>query len=565
MKYILSRDQFLNESVATAKEITDFITTNNKGNLLFKLYDKFKNGKTHKSIRNIILSSDSKNAYDTYKKGNEAPIAESVINEAVVPLETPSDWNVSNIDREKLIKFAKLHVKTKKSLFIQGAPGIGKTFIVKQLAKDLDMDIIDIDTSIIEAVDFSGLPAIKTDADGNEYTTLIATDLQPTDNGPHGNGGIIFLDEINRSNPSIQNACLRLVQYGSIGKYKLPDKWVVFMAGNREFDDPGFVDKLGMALANRGSQYNFVPKVEHFLEYGSKVGIHEHILSFIKSFPDMMHKLDDSGEQKIFPSPRSQHEVSKLYKEYLDSGEKFSNDELIEYLSGGVGVEAAAQFIQFVNEVQQQFKHDLDLIFTNYKEAFYIKNPDIHQLHTFITAVSSKFEELIKEKPSNKEVYYKNVCDYIIERYINNAEQATLFLQSVTQIIAKYFKFESSDKNITQGASYKMIIKSGNTNDETVGDVIKFLSENSIKASCDVEDSELYTPTTTFIITSNSDIRDVQKLINKKYKAVTITNNKQLGDGKTSNVVGSAITTINKVLDNINDKLKELGIEPIKI
>ena len=39
MKYILSRDQFLNESVATAKEITDFLTTNNKGNSLFKLYD----------------------------------------------------------------------------------------------------------------------------------------------------------------------------------------------------------------------------------------------------------------------------------------------------------------------------------------------------------------------------------------------------------------------------------------------------------------------------------------------------------------------------------------------
>ena len=82
------------------------------------------------------------------------------------------------------------------SAFITGAPGIGKSDLIRSVANDLDLEVVDVRASLLDPVDLRGLPSI----DGGE-TTWNQPDFLPTEGK-----GIIFLDEINVAPKLVQGA-----------------------------------------------------------------------------------------------------------------------------------------------------------------------------------------------------------------------------------------------------------------------------------------------------------------------------------------------------------------------
>ena len=142
--------------------------------------------------------------------------------------------------------------------FLWGPPGVGKSQVVAQVARQNGLALRDIRAVLLDPVDLRGLPRIS--ADGRSVWCPPAFLPGPAD----PERGIVFLDELNAAPPLVQAACYQLVLDRAIGEYRLPDGWSIVAAGNRE-GDRAVAYRMPSALANRMVHLDFTPDLEDWL------------------------------------------------------------------------------------------------------------------------------------------------------------------------------------------------------------------------------------------------------------------------------------------------------------
>lgn len=173
-------------------------------------------------------------------------------------------------------------LETRDNVMIWGAPGIGKTEVIKSVAKRVEsklgkeIPVLVVTLATKAAYDIAGIPILfakeQTSATtyGEEMRGKIGMDfaypawLPPSDSKEDG---ILFFDEINRADVDVMGAALTLLLDRVSGNYKLPDGWRVWAAGNRDMDGP--VKPFEGAMASRflGGHFHLVPTVEAWSEW----------------------------------------------------------------------------------------------------------------------------------------------------------------------------------------------------------------------------------------------------------------------------------------------------------
>ena len=126
------------------------------------------------------------------------------------------------------------------SLMIWGAPGIGKSSVVENVAKTRGLELIDLRISQLAPTDLIGIP-VPTDDKAYWY---------PPEFLPTEGKGILFLDEINMAPPAVQGIAQQLILDRKVGSYQVPDGWFIWSAGNRKEDYAAVFD-MPAPLANR--------------------------------------------------------------------------------------------------------------------------------------------------------------------------------------------------------------------------------------------------------------------------------------------------------------------------
>jgi hypothetical protein len=208
------------------------------------------------------------------------------------------------------------------STMIWGAPGIGKSSIVRQVAIAHQLEFIDIRLSQLAPTDLRGLPVAE-----NGISKWF-----PPEFLPQQGRGILFLDEINMAPPAMQGMAQQLILDRCVGSYIVPDGWFVWAAGNRKEDRAGVFD-MPAPLANRFLHLQVEPDFESFKAYAMGHGIHEQIIAFLSFRPSLLYKIDP--HQPAWCSPRSWMMASSLHARGLD-------------LAPAIGVAASAEFQAFV-------------------------------------------------------------------------------------------------------------------------------------------------------------------------------------------------------------------------
>ena len=131
-------------------------------------------------------------------------------------------------------------------VMLWGAPGVGKSQMVAQVAARNHVPLIDIRLSQMEPSDLRGIPFLKGDIVDWAIPSMLP------DQKRHGVAGILFLDEITSAPPSVSAAAYQLILDRSLGEYKVPDQWAIIAAGNRQ-GDRGVTYTMPAPLANRFS------------------------------------------------------------------------------------------------------------------------------------------------------------------------------------------------------------------------------------------------------------------------------------------------------------------------
>jgi ATPase family associated with various cellular activities (AAA) len=221
------------------------------------------------------------------------------------------------------------------STMIWGAPGIGKSSIVGQLAISHQLEFIDIRLSQLAPTDLRGLPVAEEGV----------SKWFPPEFLPQQGRGILFLDEINMAPPAMQGMAQQLILDRRVGSYVVPEDWFVWAAGNRKEDRAGVFD-MPAPLANRFLHLQVEPDFESFKAYALGQGIHEQIIAFLSFRPSLLHKID--LQQPAWCSPRSWMMASSLHYNGLD-------------VAPAIGAAASAEFQSFI--LMYQMLPDLTPIF----------------------------------------------------------------------------------------------------------------------------------------------------------------------------------------------------------
>jgi MoxR-like ATPase len=189
----------------------------------------------------------------------------------------------------------------KDSVMLWGAPGIGKSSVVNKVARDNEMEVVDLRLSQLAPTDIRGLP----------YVEGGLARFAPPSFLPRSGSGILFLDEINLAAPSIMATAMQLVLDRKVGDYTLPDGWFVISAGNRT-EDRSAVSQMPAPLTNRFIHFTVEADLNSWKEYALTNGIKEEIISFLNFRPNLLHSFNKNATS--WASPRSWQFASNLLK-----------------------------------------------------------------------------------------------------------------------------------------------------------------------------------------------------------------------------------------------------------
>lgn len=255
--------------------------------------------------------------------------------------------------------------------FLWGAPGIGKSDIVKQIGAELGLPVIDLRAILLDPVDLRGLPTVH-----NGRAQWAQPDFLPRADrdGPRG---LLMLDELNAAPPSTQAACFQLVLDRRLGEYVMPAGWRIVAAGNRQTDRAA-AQKMPTPLANRFAHFTVEADLESWLEWADRANVNPVIAAFVKHKPDLLHKMDGSDMIR-FPTPRAWAQVSKV----SNVANEGLRRNLIEAI---VGEAAATECCSFINMFLSL--PPLDSIIANPTSAPVRSEPSV--MHLITTALARK-------------------------------------------------------------------------------------------------------------------------------------------------------------------------------
>lgn len=247
----------------------------------------------------------------------------------------------------QLVNAIKHSFQIKQPVMIWGPPGIGKSRIVQDFAKDNNMGLIDIRLSIYDPTDLKGFPVLS---EGKANWVSLG---ELPDVIRDGSEGILFLDEFNSAPPATAAAAYRLVLDRKIGTYTLPDGWSIVAAGNRE-SDKGVTYRMPAPLANRLVHLDLEPNYNDWLKWAVQNDLHYVTRSFIRYMPDRL--FDNNNVSKAFPTPRTWEMADRYYKTVQDE------QLLFDLVAGCVGEGPAYEYTSFAKMASQLVDPDQILL-----------------------------------------------------------------------------------------------------------------------------------------------------------------------------------------------------------
>lgn len=243
------------------------------------------------------------------------------------------------------------------TLLLQGPPGIGKSDLLKTLAKRMpDYHVAYIDVANLDLGDLA-MPVI----DREEMITQYAPNSRFGVGASQSRPVLLMLDELGKASRPVLNMLLPVILERRLGDRVLPPGSIVFGTTNLASD--GVQDSIPAHAHNRMTVVRVAnPTAEQWLAWAAANEIAPEIMAFAKQYPQVfdcyadMDKSDKNpyifdprtGNTKAFCSPRSLAKASNLIQR-----RNLLGDALLPALAGTVG-EAAARDMEALVHLADQ-------------------------------------------------------------------------------------------------------------------------------------------------------------------------------------------------------------------
>ena len=270
---------------------------------------------------------------------------------------------------------------------VASSPGMGKSDIIRSIAKEFNLKVIDFRVSQCEPVDMQGYPGV---VDGR--MTFHIPEYFPIEGDPipeGRDGWLLFLDEFNSGNKQTEAAAYKLILDREVYKHKLHPRCLIAAAGNLT-TDRAIVNTQSTATTSRLTHYRMQVDHKVWIGWANEHNIDHRIISLIKFKPEILHKFDPSTNELTFPCPRTWEFASKVIIN------KATVDHITKTrLAGTVGEGAAVELATY-SEIYQNLP-TIEQILTNPKSGWRVpKEPSEQYAVTTMLAHNSTPDNINK-------------------------------------------------------------------------------------------------------------------------------------------------------------------------
>ena len=253
-------------------------------------------------------------------------------------------------------------VVRQRPIFLLGAPGIGKTAIMEQIAQEMGIALVSYSMTHHTRQSALGLPYITEKVYGgqsvqvSEYTmSEIIASVYDTMEVSGIREGILFLDEINCVSETLAPSMLQFLQYKVFGRHRVPDGWVVVTAGNppkynrsvREFD---------VVTLDRLKILEVEPDFSVWREYAAGKRLHSAIVSYLELKKDQFYCMEMTSKGRSYVTARGWEDLSEIL--YLYEDEQLSVDESLvgQYLRNDRVVKEFTAYYDLFNKYKRDYR-----------------------------------------------------------------------------------------------------------------------------------------------------------------------------------------------------------------
>lgn len=331
-------------------------------------------------------------------------------------------------------------VPRQRPIFLVGAPGIGKTAIMEQVAQEMGLALVTYSMTHHTRQSALGLPYIvhknfgTVVAEVSEYTmSEIIASVFETIQESDKKEGILFLDEINCVSETLAPAMLQFLQYKVFGRFQVPEGWVIVTAGNppeynksvREFD---------VVTMDRLKVLQVEPDYTIWREYASNRGLHNAVLSFLDLKREYFYRIETQVHGKSYITARGWEDLSQTLSLYEDEGIAVDETLIGQYIKNETVTREFGAYYDLYNKYKSNYAVQ-DILTGNASEQSYEK------------AARAPFDErlsllsILMDKTMNDIRYVVEMTDYLTEvsESVKKTKELALDVNSSDMSLINYF------------------------------------------------------------------------------------------------------------------------------
>lgn len=223
-------------------------------------------------------------------------------------------------------------------ILLMGAPGIGKTQIMEQIARECGIALVSytithhtrqsaIGLPFIQEKEFGGKKCSVTEYTMSEIIGSVYEQMEKTGQRE----GILFIDEINCVSETLAPTMLQFLQCKSFGNHQVPKGWIIVAAGNppeynksvREFD---------VVTLDRVKKIDVEPDFSVWKEYAYQAGIHGAVISYLELKKENFYQMETRVDGKRFATARGWQDLSELITVYEKLGIPADQEVIFQYI-----------------------------------------------------------------------------------------------------------------------------------------------------------------------------------------------------------------------------------------
>lgn len=232
---------------------------------------------------------------------------------------------------------ARFKAGIKRPLLVESSPGIGKTQIAAQAAKEMGIGFLAIHAPLLQPEDY-GFPVISSDKSTVNF--VVSRDKFPIESASElPENGIFLIDELSQADNSAQKILANLIQERDIHGQKLKPGWLVIATGNRLTDRAG-ANRLLSHLKNRLTTIELDASIDDWSQWAIENNVKSEVIAFLRFRPELLNAFDPQND--INATPRSWVEGVSAALGAIDPTQE------MEDFKGDVGEGAAAEFCGFL-------------------------------------------------------------------------------------------------------------------------------------------------------------------------------------------------------------------------